>query len=71
MGTVNRKCEDKEWSTYHPQHFDHRKEPMIRNTERTTLKDHRDQKTLHKNLVCKKQTCSAQDDFYQGTEMED
>ena len=28
------------------------------------------QKTVHKNLVCTKQTCSAQE-FYQGTEMED
>jgi hypothetical protein len=41
VGTVDRKCEDKKWSTYHPQHFNHRKKPMIRNTERTSLKDHR------------------------------
>jgi hypothetical protein len=38
---VDRKCEDKKWSTYHPQHFNHRKKPMIRNTEKTSLKDHR------------------------------
>jgi hypothetical protein len=41
MGRVDRKCKDKKWSTYHPQHFDHRKTPMIRNTERTLLKAHR------------------------------
>jgi hypothetical protein len=29
------------------------------------------QKTVHKNLVCTKQICSAQEDFYQSTEMED
>jgi len=35
------------------------------------FKGSQDQKTLHKNLVCKKQTSSAQEDFYQGIEMED
>jgi len=29
------------------------------------------QKTGYKNLVCTKQNCSAQEDFYHGTEMED
>jgi hypothetical protein len=41
MGTVDRKCEDRKWSTDRPQHFNHRKKPMIRNTERSSLKDHR------------------------------
>jgi hypothetical protein len=39
VGTVDRKCKDKKWSTYCPQHLNHRKKPLLRN-RMNLFKDH-------------------------------
>ena len=53
--------------------FRSQEETNDQNYRKNLFKGSRDtyQKTVYKNLVCTKQTCSAQEDFYQGTEIED